>query len=59
MPKYRVEIDQTFFYTVEEVEANSEEDAEQIVLEMIHDMSEDVIQEQNPDVDVCIKCLED
>ena len=35
MTKYRVEIDRTVYYTIEEIDATSEKDAVEIALEMI------------------------
>ena len=52
MPTYRVEIDRTEYYTIEEIGANNEKDAVEIALEMIKNEDEDVIQEQYPDQEI-------
>lgn len=52
MPTYRVEIDRTEYYTIEEIGANTEKDAVEIALEMIKNEDEDVIQEQYPDQEI-------
>ena len=54
MSKFRVDIDQTFHYTMKEIEADNANDAKEIAFEMIHDMSDDVIQEQEPYVECSV-----
>ena len=46
MPLFKVEIDKTTYYTIEEIEAENKDDALEIAREMIHDDSEDVIEDQ-------------
>ena len=52
MPLYRVEINRTVYYTLEEIEAHNEREAIADALIAIECKSDEVIQDQSPDQDI-------
>lgn len=55
MPKYRVELDRTEFYTIEEIDAKDEYEAVEIAIDMVIEGHDDIIfNDQEPDDDYTV-----